>query len=107
MFPDGTRARKDLWLSCCTEHDRAYWLGGVRKERSAADRALRDCVTRTGKPKTAKLMWVGVRLGGTPYLPVGSRWGYGWRYGRGYAAVTDVEKEAAAPADFKGPAQTP
>jgi len=25
-------------------------------------------------------MFVGVRVGGTPYLPISFRWGYGWPY---------------------------
>lgn len=34
VFPDGTLKEKDLWLSCCIEHDRAYWLGGTHKEKN-------------------------------------------------------------------------
>jgi len=29
MFPDGTLEQKELWLSCCTAHDYAYWQGGT------------------------------------------------------------------------------
>jgi hypothetical protein len=37
-------------------------------------------------------MYRGVRAGGTPYLPTPYRWGYGWRYLRGYKALTEAEK---------------
>jgi hypothetical protein len=33
----------------------------------------------------AWIMWTGVRLAGGPYLPVHWRWGYGWRWPRGYS----------------------
>jgi hypothetical protein len=88
-FPDGTVQENELWLHCCTEHDRAYWIGGLREERAAADQALKDCVAEVGRPHIAALMLAGVRVGGTPYLPTRFRWGYGWPYPRGYEAVPD------------------
>lgn len=75
-FPDGTRKEPKLWLNCCIEHDKDYWVGGSRKERLISDRALRSCVKNVGKPFISKLMYLGVRLGGTPYLPTKFRWGY-------------------------------
>ena len=27
-FPDGTPSQQEVWLSCCTDHDYAYWQGG-------------------------------------------------------------------------------
>lgn len=88
-FPDGTSDEKQLWLECCTEHDRAYWMGGTRKDRAAVDQVLNDCVAAVGRPYIAKLMLAGVRVGGSPYLPTRFRWGYGWPYLRGYEPLSD------------------
>lgn len=91
-FPNGTRDQKELWLSCCTEHDKAYWAGGTYSERKQADLALEACVTAVGEPTIAQLMLAGVRVGGTPYFPSKFRWGYGWPYPRGYKAPTPEEE---------------
>ncbi len=101
-FPDGTRQENTLWLSCCEEHDRAYWKGGTFQQRLDADNQLKDCVAAVGKPKTALLMLAGVRVGGSPYFPTRFRWGYGWSYPRGYRELTEeelqqVERLSAAP----------
>jgi hypothetical protein len=37
IFPDGTFQHRELWLSCCTAHDYAYWQGGSYSERLIAD----------------------------------------------------------------------
>ena len=89
---DGTSEYRDLWLHCCRRHDRKYWLGGTKAERWDADIGLRDCVAAVGQPRIAERMLRGVRAGGTPYLPTRFRWGYGWRYLRGYKPLTDSEK---------------
>ena len=93
LFPDGTSQQKDLWLHCCIAHDRKYWLGGTKADRLNADHGLRACVAAVGEPKTAKLMLMGVKVGGTPYFPTSWRWGYGWRYFRGYKPLSDAEKK--------------
>lgn len=95
LFPDGLANHKNLWLECCIEHDKAYWLGGTYDERIAADKALKNCVLQTKEPEIAKLMLKGVRVGGTPYLPLPFRWGYGWPYGRGYQPVSAEERMQA------------
>jgi hypothetical protein len=92
-FPDGSCEQEDLWLECCVDHDRAYWVGGTRAERTASDRLLKECVAEAGAPKTAALMRVGVWFGGTPYLPMYFRWGFGWPYPRGYKALTVEERQ--------------
>jgi len=92
-FPDGTPSQQSLWLDCCIRHDLAYWKGGTREERLAADQALRQCVAQTGEPKIADIMLAGVRMGGSPYFPTSYRWGYGWPYRRGYQPLNDTEKE--------------
>jgi len=90
-FPDGTLKQKQLWLVCCTEHDKTYWIGGTYQQRVDADEALRACVEEQGEPEIARLMLAGVRVGGTPYFPTTFRWAYGWPYFRGYKALTDEE----------------
>lgn len=91
-WPDGTLKEKQLWLSCCTTHDRAYWQGGTYQQRLAADQTLRDCVAELGKPEIAVVMLGGVRVGGSPYWPTTFRWGYGWNWLRGYKAITEQER---------------
>lgn len=95
LFPDGTRGNRNLWLKCCIEHDKAYWRGGTREERLAADKALEACVASCGEPAIARLMKNGVRAGGSPYWPTWFRWGYGWNYPRGYRPLTPEEKARA------------
>ena len=91
LFPDGTYAQQTLWMECCIRHDIAYWQGGTRAQRLAADQALEACVSQAGEPEVARLMLAGVRIGGSPYFPTWYRWGYGWPYQRGYAPLTDEE----------------
>ena len=95
-FPDGTVRQKNLWLSCCTEHDLAYWAGGSRLQRKDADLQLKRCVQQVGQPEIAQLMLAGVRVGGSPYLPTPFRWGYGWPYPRGYQALSSAEQATVA-----------
>ena len=92
-FPDGTLEQSDLWLICCTTHDRAYWKGGTYDERLQADKDLQACVEEVGEEEIALLMLVGVRVGGTPFLPTTFRWGYGWPYPRGYGELKAGELE--------------
>lgn len=95
-FPDGTPARKTLWLNCCIAHDKAYWAGGTHAQRQIADAVLEKCVADAGEPVIAHVMHAGVRVGGAPYWPTSFRWGYGWREPRGYEALTDREQAEAA-----------
>lgn len=90
-FPDGTLKQKELWLSCCQNHDYAYWKGGTKEQRLEADRELEVCVSKVGNPKIALLMLAGVRVGGVPYLPTEFRWGYGWPYPKFYEPLTHEE----------------
>ena len=92
-FPDGTSTHKTLWLSCCTEHDKAYWQGGTYADRRKADEELRRCVANVGEPGIAALMLAGARVGGSPYWPTRFRWGYGWPLPRGYPALTPAERD--------------
>ncbi|MDH5324154.1 MAG: hypothetical protein OEZ68_14185 [Gammaproteobacteria bacterium] len=95
VFPDGTITQKDLWLACCTEHDKAYWQGGTYEERVTADEALKNCVASLGQTFISTIMREGVRVGGSPRWPTKFRWGYGWIENRGYQALTEDEKKQA------------
>ena len=71
MFPDGD------YRDCCVVHDKAYYFGGTRSERLAADNKLYQCVRSKGHKYIAPTMWLGVRLGGVSFLPTTFRWGFG------------------------------
>ncbi|WP_020414349.1 hypothetical protein [Microbulbifer variabilis] len=86
-------------MSCCLAHDYAYWKGGTYEERKLVDEKLKACVVGTGEDEVALLMLVGVRIGGTPFLPTPFRWGFGWPYLRGYKSLTLEELEAIRRAD--------
>jgi len=34
-FPDGTLKQRELWLSCCTAHDIAYWKRGLLQRKAS------------------------------------------------------------------------
>lgn len=94
QFPDGTLTQQDLWCDCCITHDIAYWQGGNRQQKKQADEALRQCVLqKTDNKLLADTMYYGVTLGGSPVFPVWYRWGYGWRYGRGFQSLNEYEQQ--------------
>lgn len=74
----------DGWVDCCVVHDVAYWCGGSAEDRARADELLESCVASVA-PRMAPVMWLGVRMGGVPWMPTPWRWGYGWDYPSGYA----------------------
>ena len=84
-LPQDIRERfgeKLLWNECCVVHDRAYYYGGSREEKQAADEALKQCVAQTlGDNISGKLlgsaMQIAVSIGGLPYFATSYRWGYG------------------------------
>ena len=97
LFPDGSVKDRALWCDCCLAHDISYWRGGTKEDRKRADKELRDCVLeRTGSKALAKLMFDGVRAGGHPAFPTWYRWGYGWRYGKSYAPLTELENQESS-----------
>lgn len=76
MFPDGD------YVDCCYEHDKAYFGGGNWTARWRADKALYQCVVAKKGDEhkfIAPVMWLGVRVGGLPFLPTSFRWGFGRR----------------------------
>jgi hypothetical protein len=99
-WPDGwPGGDDDQWRHCCVLHDLRYYAGGTRSERFAADNELRRCVGKSGQTLADKIMAVviqtGVAVGGEPGLPTTWRWGYGWKYDRGYAPLTPEERALA------------
>lgn len=91
-FPEGTFQEPELWAEHCRRHDYSYWKGGTRAERKEADLALREDIREEGKPVVAGIVYAGVRIGGTPWLPTSWRWGFGWeQYPRKYRELTDEE----------------
>ena len=94
LFIDGSFENPELWKDCCFQHDIAYWQGGTKEEREAADLAFKKCVEKkTGNSGLAELMYQAVRKGGEPYFPTWYRWGYGWPLGRGYRSLTISERD--------------
>jgi hypothetical protein len=79
FFPDGD------WRDCCQTHDYAYWCGGSAADRALADDALNECVAEKKGLLLGGLMWLGVRAGGHPAVPLYFRWGYGHEYSGSYA----------------------
>lgn len=71
LFPDGD------YRNCCVEHDKAYYFGGTKAERKAADKELKACVRAKGHKYLAPMMYLGVRIGGVAWLPTPFRWGFG------------------------------
>jgi len=78
FIPNGT------WDKCCIVHDKSYWQGGSKVQRSKADKQLYQCIKNTSNNLFAAVVYLGVRIGGIPYIAVPWRWGYGWDFGRGY-----------------------
>ncbi len=68
------------WWDCCVIHDFCYWMGGTREERKECDRRLMHCVAAKCHPFMARVMYLGVRIGGVPWANTTFRWGFGWEY---------------------------
>ena len=90
-FPDGTSRQPTLWRDCCVAHDAAYWAGGDWHSRIVADQQLEHCVIEKDQSLVGNIMFLGVRVGGSPFWPTRFRWGYGWPYGRGYQPLSKAE----------------
>lgn len=97
LFPDRSPFGETDWCHCCVAHDLVYWRGGTEEARLNADSELRLCIQQTsGGSVLANVMFAGVRIGGSPYIPAGFRWGYGWPYGRAYGPLTPQEESLAS-----------
>ena len=105
-FPDRSLISNHDWCHCCVAHDLAYWRGGTEEEKRIADNQLRECVAKTTDNKAlADLMFVGVRVGGGPYFYTNYRWGYGWKYGRGYQPLSPSEQASVVTIQYEYMAQ--
>ena len=65
---------------CCLIHDQEYFRGGTRDQRRESDKKLFDCVKKKKGLQhriVAPFIWLGVRIGGFPFLPTKFRWGFG------------------------------
>lgn len=93
-WPDGDPSDTSDYRDCCQVHDYAYWCGGSREGRAAADDALRMCVAKKRGDAYGRLIWLGVRVGGHPAVPMYFRWGYGHAYTGRYPSPTAGEAEA-------------
>lgn len=91
MFVEGPPLAPHKWAHCCVAHDYLYWQGGTRQQRQEADEFLRSCVSATGEPLVAHMMYRAVRMGGGPCHATTYRWGYGWFYNRGYQELAQSE----------------
>lgn len=80
----GRRDLSEEVRKLCEEHDAAYWPGGTAVQRAVADAVLMTGVAELGQPFLARLMVVGVGVGGVPWLPLPWRWGYGRKWPKGY-----------------------
>ena len=93
LSPEGSAKYPKLWLDCCLKHDLAYWKGGIKVKRKAADLALKVCIESKGTRFSHYLYYIGTRLGGGPQWETPFKWGYGWNYDRGYLPLTKDEIE--------------
>ena len=67
----------ESWVSCCVVHDILYWCGGNAEDRKEADKIMMKCANQKAA-LMGGIMYPGVRIGGSPWLPTPWRWGYGW-----------------------------
>jgi hypothetical protein len=86
VVPQETAAQ----CSVCERHDEAYYYGGSRKDRRAADKVFRNgLIAARMFPPKAWSYWFLVRIGGAPWFRVkGVSWSFGgdcFRYSSGPA----------------------
>jgi hypothetical protein len=60
------------YRNCCVEHDLAYFQAKGWRARLRADNRLFTCVAKKGLGYgvTAPVMWLGVRIFGSPWFPI-------------------------------------
>lgn len=103
LFPDGN------YRDCCVAHDRDYYKGGSCKERRASDDRLYQCVRKKGRwynKFVAPIMWVGVRVLGTSFLPTPYRWGFGKKKKKKKSDPSSTETEGPETDQTAEPAVT-
>jgi len=85
LWMDGPPLYPNLWRHCCVAHDLAYWQGGSKAQRLAADDAIQACILEAAESKgMSNYMHGMIRWGGSPYWMNTYRWGYGWNYWEGF-----------------------
>ena len=80
---------------CCLVHDQEYFRGGTRDERRESDKKLYECVKKKNglhHKIFAPFIWLGVRVGGIPFLETSFRWGFGTNR-KGYTEKRAAETE--------------
>lgn len=94
--PDGAVVLvKTDFVPCCVQHDVAYWQGGTAEQKFEADQNLKTCVAQKSNKFLASVYYRGVRMGGGASLPTPFHWGYGWERRRGYAPLSEDQKQIA------------
>ena len=96
MSPDGTIEKPLAFLSCCIEHDIAYWQGGSSKLRKKADKKFYSCMKEVAAKPIAYSYYKAVRVNGGPYQLAPFRWAYGWPVGMGYRDLNDEQNQSVA-----------
>lgn len=81
------------YVSCCVDHDVAYWMGGTRQQKTAADDELEKCIAKKDLLKTSKVYKFFVQKFGGPDSSQTYRWGYGWNYRRPYRELSSDENQ--------------
>lgn len=81
------------WEKYCELHDAKYHPGGTYAERLQADIELMNAVKDLGYPRLGSSMFMGVRFGGSPWLPFPWRWGFAYKWWRfaGYSPKLKVQ----------------
>lgn len=92
VWPEGSKTNKTSWLKCCIVHDIAYWKGGTELEKEKSDHQLKECVEKNSSGVIGGLMEFGAGIGGAPKYKTPFKWGFGWKYGRGYLPLNSIEK---------------
>jgi hypothetical protein len=78
-YREGPSSYPNQWRHCCIYHDFHYWAGGSKDDRREVDRALLKCVSEAGSVLEAKLIFLGVKVGGSsPIKITGKQWGNAW-----------------------------
>jgi hypothetical protein len=91
-YPEGTSSQPNKWKHCCLEHDLYFWAGGSISDRNEADKGLKNCVEKTGAKFQAKLIYLGVSLGGrSPIKFKAKQWGNAWKQRNRYLNLSEIE----------------
>ncbi len=102
LLPDGTKSDGctliggEEFKACCVAHDRDYYYGGTENERRESDKRLFECIAKKkslGAKLASPFIWLGVRIGGVPFLNTPFRWGFGKKSEKAEGASVEPSKE--------------